>query len=110
QLVIVVAAELEHLGLDLAFIFFCFVFIAFLEVAVKQMALQIDLAWQAEQTALRGIVDFDIGLDTRYLNGTALGRVIKRRGQLDAGVFAERQYALHRTLAKGAAAYDLGAF
>src|SRR5690606_9515061 len=78
ELVVVGAAKFEHFGFDKLFVFLRRSLLGF--VAVKQMALQIDLSRQTEQIALRGIVDHDVGFDACNLNGSARRRVIQGGG------------------------------
>ena len=63
----------------------------------------------AEQIAFGRFVHHDVGHDALGLDRLAARRVVARRGQLDAGIWAQRTHGLHRALAKGLGAHDGGA-
>ena len=72
-----------------------------------EVMLEVRLAQPVRRIAT--IVDRDIGLDALGLNRAAVRRVIASGRELEAGVGAERQDGLHRTLAECLSAHDDGA-
>ena len=58
--------------------------------------------------ALDGLIDHHVRDDAGGLDGLARGRVVAGRGDLQAGIGAERAHGLHRSLAEGLAAHHGG--
>ena len=63
----------------------------------------------SKHIAFGGFIHHDVGHDAFGLDGIALGRVVTRRRELEARIWAKGANHLHRAFAKGLAAHDFGA-
>ena len=81
-------------------------------LAAAQMFVEVGFAGAqgCKHIAFFGLVHHDVGHDAFGLDGFARGRVITRRGDLQAGIWPEWAHGLYRALAEGLVAHDDAAF